>query len=53
MPTERFYRLAAEKQSAIWRAAFDEFASEPFEKASINRIIQTADISRGSFYTYF
>ena len=53
MPTERFYRLAAEKQSAIWRAVFDEFASEPFEKASINRIIQTADISRGSFYTYF
>lgn len=53
MPTERFYRLAPEKQEIIRSAAFEEFAGVPVEKVSINRIIQKADISRGSFYTYF
>lgn len=53
MPTERFYRLPKEKQTAICNAAIREFVRVPFEKASINRIIQDAEISRGSFYTYF
>lgn len=53
MPTERFYRLPEEKQQTIRMAAFKEFSRVPFEKVSINRIIQNADISRGSFYTYF
>ena len=30
-----------------------ELARVPFTEASINRIIRTADISRGSFYQYF
>ena len=30
-----------------------EFASVPYEKVSINKIIRSAGISRGSFYTYF
>ena len=53
MPTERFYRLPTEKQEAIRVAAFREFARVPFDKASINRIVKGAEISRGSFYTYF
>lgn len=53
MPTERFYNLPAEKKIAIRDAAIDEFIRVPFEKASINKMIQTAGISRGSFYTYF
>lgn len=53
MPTDRFYRLPAEKKQIIREAAIREFARVPFEKASINQIIQHADISRGSFYTYF
>lgn len=53
MPTERFYRLPEEKKQTIREAAIKEFARVPFEKASINQIIQNADISRGSFYTYF
>ena len=53
MPTERFYRLPEAKKQVIRQAAFKEFARVPFEKASINQIIQNADISRGSFYTYF
>ena len=53
MPTERFYRLPEAKKRTIREAAIKEFARVPFEKASINQIIQNADISRGSFYTYF
>lgn len=53
MPTDRFNRLPDEKKMIIREAAIKEFARVPFEKASINKIIQNADISRGSFYTYF
>ena len=53
MPTERFRRLPEEKKSAIYRSLQKEFARVPFEQASINRIVQDASISRGSFYTYF
>lgn len=53
MPSERFLKLDAKKRERILRAACDEFARVPFEEASINRIIKSADISRGSFYTYF
>lgn len=53
MPTERFYRLPEVKRQAIREAALKEFARVPFEKVSINQIIRNADISRGSFYTYF
>lgn len=53
MPTDRFYRLPEEKKQIIREAAIREFARVPFEKASINQIILNADISRGSFYTYF
>lgn len=53
MPTERFDRLPDEKKAAIRKAAIQEFIRVPFEKASINQIIYHANISRGSFYTYF
>ena len=53
MPTERFYNLPAEKKKIIRDAATEEFIRVPFEKASINKIIKSAGISRGSFYTYF
>lgn len=53
MPTERFFRLPTEKAETIRRAAIEEFKRVPPEEASINKIIQAADISRGSFYTYF
>lgn len=38
---------------SIRDAAIKEFIKVPFEKVSINQIIQNAEISRGSFYTYF
>lgn len=53
MPTERFLRLPKEKIEAIRIAAAKEFMRVPLEEASINRIVHDADISRGSFYTYF
>lgn len=53
MPTERFYRLPKEKSEAIRQAAIREFTRVSPDEASINRIIQDAEISRGSFYTYF
>lgn len=53
MPTDRFYHLPAVKKKTIRDAAMEEFTRVPFERASINKIIQAAGISRGSFYTYF
>lgn len=53
MPTERFMRLPEAKKRVILKAAFDEFSRTKMDKVSINRIIQEAEISRGSFYTYF
>ncbi len=53
MPTERFYHLPEEKKEMIREAAIREFCRVPFEKASINKIVKNAEISRGSFYTYF
>ena len=53
MPTERFYKLPEEKKKALRDAAMEECIRVPFEKVSINKIIQNAGISRGSFYTYF
>ena len=53
MPTERFYRLPKEKAEIIRNAAIREFKRVSPVEASINRIVQEADISRGSFYTYF
>lgn len=53
MPTERFYRLPREKSEAIRMAAIREFSRVSPDEVSINRIIRDAEISRGSFYTYF
>ena len=53
MVTERFRKLPGGKKELIREAAVKEFIRVPFEKASINKIIKAAGISRGSFYTYF
>ena len=53
MPSQTFFNLPEEKQKKIIDAAIDEFAEVPFAEASINKIIKTAEISRGSFYMYF
>jgi len=53
MATVRFLKLPEEKKKRILQAGFQEFARYPYRDASINRIIKNAEISRGSFYTYF
>lgn len=53
MPSKTFLNLSEEKQNRIISAAIKEFSSVPLEKASINKIIKDAEISRGSFYMYF
>ncbi len=53
MATVRFLKLPEEKKKRILLAGFQEFARYPYRDASINRIIKNAEISRGSFYTYF
>lgn len=53
MPSERFFKLSRDKQQRIIEASMDEFIASGMHDASINRIIKDADISRGSFYTYF
>ncbi|MDK2968391.1 TetR/AcrR family transcriptional regulator [Lacrimispora sp.] len=53
MPTQRFLHLPDLKREKIKRAAIREFSRFSFSDVSINQIIKEADISRGSFYTYF
>lgn len=53
MPRPRFHRLAPTQQAAILDAALDEFSAHGYRDASLNRIIASAGISKGSMYYYF
>lgn len=53
MPTKCFFNLPEEKQMKIVGASMCELSRVPADKISINKIIKTAGISRGSFYQYF
>ena len=53
MCTETFLRLPEEKRSRFLDAAWEEFTTVPFIRASINQIVRRARIPRGSFYQYF
>lgn len=53
MPTKTFLRLPLEKQKVLIEAAEREFSRVDYATASINQIIQDANIPRGSFYMYF
>lgn len=53
MPTITFNNLPEEKKNAIIEASIKEFKRTLLKDASINKIIKDANISRGSFYTYF
>lgn len=53
MPKQTFFNLEEAKKKRIITAALKEFAAYPYLKTSINRIIEQADISKGSFYQYF
>ncbi|GAB3396279.1 hypothetical protein GCM10027568_30080 [Humibacter soli] len=53
MPRPRFHGLPAERQNAILRAALSEFSTRGFMDASLNNIISSTGISKGSMYYYF
>ncbi|MBP3458191.1 MAG: TetR/AcrR family transcriptional regulator [Lachnospiraceae bacterium] len=53
MPSERFLNLPEEKKKRIIKASLKEFSRVSYDEISINRIIQDAEIPRGSFYQYF
>lgn len=53
MPKPTFYNLPDEKKARIVQAAVDEFSVVAFEAASLNRIVKSAGIAKGSFYQYF
>lgn len=53
MPTKRFETLDADRQRALLDAAATEFAAHGFEAASLNRILASADMSKGQAYYYF
>jgi len=53
MPTKRFDNIDPERRKKILDTAQAEFSQYGFGKASLNRIIETAEISKGSLYYYF
>lgn len=53
MARPRFHKLAASQQALILDAAVREFAANGYVDASLNRIIESAGISKGSMYYYF
>ena len=53
MPTNRFINLNKNKKTIIEHAIIKEMMRHPFEHVNISNIVNTAAISRGSFYQYF
>jgi len=51
--TELFKSLNHEKQDKVFQAAVDEFASKGYRSASMNSLVKTAGISKGSLFQYF
>lgn len=49
----RFKNIDGEKRDRIINAALAEFAENGYEKASTNKIVKNANISRGLLYHYF
>ena len=53
MPRPRFERLDSEKREHILEVAAREFVSHGYRGASLNHIIESLGLSKGSFYYYF
>jgi AcrR family transcriptional regulator len=53
MPRPRFFKLAPEKRAFILQRAGDEFVERGYQGASLNRLLEAANLSKGSFYYYF
>ena len=53
MPFPRFQKLPLEKRERLMEAAAQAFAAYGFENASMNRILETVQMSKGAAYYYF
>jgi len=53
VPKPTFFNLPESKQQAIITAAIEEFAAQPYELASVSKIVSKANIAKGSMYQYF
>lgn len=53
MIKQTYYNLPKDKKERILKAIISEIDKYNFEDISINRIVHSANISRGSFYQYF
>lgn len=53
MPKNTFFNLPKNKMEKIIEVALEEFVNYSYENASINRIVERAEIAKGSFYQYF
>ena len=51
--TEAFQKLPEIKQAKIFAAAIDEFSQHGFSNASMNSLVESAGISKGSIFVYF
>lgn len=53
MPTNMFLELNIEKRTKIIEICITEFSKYGYENSSTNRIVQKANISKGSLFKYF
>ena len=53
MPKDAFYKISEEKKNIIIKAALNEFGSRSYNESSLNNIVKSTKIPKGSFYQYF
>lgn len=53
MPKQTYFNLPEDKQDRIFQAGLLEFSYHNRHDASVNTIVNIANISKGSFYQYF
>ncbi len=53
MPTARFASLDPAKRQRLFEVALETFAQHGYHRASMNRILERAGMSKGAFYYYF
>jgi AcrR family transcriptional regulator len=53
MPKDAFEKIPEEKKDIIIKAALIEFGSHSYKESSLNNIVKSTKIPKGSFYQYF
>jgi AcrR family transcriptional regulator len=53
MPRPRFHKLDKKRRERLLATAGEEFSAHGYDQASLNRIIERLELSKGQFYYYF